>query len=161
LLKNILTKRDVQSDVIKSLSGDNKSGIPILERYPLGNFFTNYMLFSNTPYWNRLNGTQSLFDWYHINPVFYAVVNIKAREYGNVRIKVMNRETGEVEPEFTRKPLPKKIYNFFKRPNVMQSRGEFFRQRKIFFEVAGNTFTYGWRTCKLCGTFGLRIFSSS
>lgn len=105
--------------------------------------FINYMLFANTPYWQSLTGLQSLFDWFHINPVFYATVMIKAREYANMRIKVVSRSTGEAEPEFTRKAIPAKIYALFNRPNVLQSRWEFFLQRKIFEEVAGNSFTYG------------------
>jgi hypothetical protein len=105
--------------------------------------FVNYMLFSNTPYWQSLTNLQSLFDWYHINPVFYATVMIKAREYANMRIKVVNRRTGVEEPEFTRKTIPAKLYALFNKPNVLQSRWEFFMQRKIFEEVAGNSFTYG------------------
>lgn len=105
--------------------------------------FLNYMLFSNNPTWQTLTNLQSLFDWYHVNPVFYAVVMIKAREYANMRIKVVNRSTDKEEPEFTRKAIPAKIYALFNKPNVLQSRWEFLMQRKIFEEVAGNSFTYG------------------
>lgn len=106
--------------------------------------FVNYMLFSNTPYWQTLTGLQSLFDWFHTNPIFYATVMIKAREYANMRIKVVSRwDKDKVEPEGTRKTIPAKIYAMFNKPNVLQSRWEFFLQRKIFEEVAGNSFTYG------------------
>lgn len=106
--------------------------------------FLNYMLFSNTPYWQSLTDLQSLFDWYHINPIFYATVMIKAREYSNMRIKVVSRWDREhVEPEGTRKAIPAKIYALFNKPNVLQSRWEFLMQRKIFEEVSGNSFTYG------------------
>jgi hypothetical protein len=105
--------------------------------------FVNYLLFNNSPSWLSLTGLQSLFDWYHINPIFYAVVNIKAREYANMRVLVQNRYTGEIEdPVKTRKVIPRKLYDMFDQPNVMQARGEFFRQRKIFLEVAGNSMTY-------------------
>lgn len=105
--------------------------------------FSNYMLFNNKAYWQKLSGMQDLFDWYHTNPVFYATVMIKAREYANMRVKVVNRNNEAVEPEDTRKPIPKKIYQIFNNPNVMQSTWEWMQQRKIFLEVAGNEFTYG------------------
>lgn len=105
--------------------------------------FTNWMMFSNAPVWQRLEDIQSLFDWYHVNPVFYSVVNIKAREYGNMRIKVLNKNTGQCEDVNTKKAIPKALYNRFDNPNVLQARGEYFRQGKIFQEVAGNGFRYG------------------
>jgi hypothetical protein len=106
--------------------------------------FMNYMMFSNTPYWQTLTDLQSLFDWFHINPVLYATIMIKAREYANMRIKVVNRWKRDlVEEEGTRKEIPAKIYALFNKPNVLQSRWEFLMQRKIFEEVSGNSFTYG------------------
>jgi hypothetical protein len=106
--------------------------------------FINYMLFANTPYWQSLTNLQSLIDWYNINPIFYATVMIKAREYANMRIKVVSRWNREhVEEEGTRKEIPARIYELFNNPNILQSRWEFFMQRKIFEEVCGNSFTYG------------------
>jgi hypothetical protein len=106
--------------------------------------FINYMFFTDSPYWQNLIGLKSLFDWFHTNPIFYAVVMIKAREYANMRIKVVNRYTGEEEDEVkTRKAIPRKLYDLFNEPNVLQSKWEFFMQRKIFEEVCGNSFTYG------------------
>src|SRR5690606_10169252 len=84
--------------------------------------FTNYLLFSNTPYWQSLTNIQGLFDWFHVNPVFYATIMIKAREYANMRIKVINRWTGLEEPSQTRKVIPAKLYALFNKPNVLQSR---------------------------------------
>jgi hypothetical protein len=102
------------------------------------------MFFTDSPYWQNLIGLKSLFDWFHTNPIFYAVVMIKAREYANMRIKVVNRYTGEEEDEVkTRKAIPRKLYDLFNEPNVLQSKWEFFMQRKIFEEVCGNSFTYG------------------
>jgi hypothetical protein len=68
---------------------------------------------------------------------------IKAREASNMRIKVFNRNTNEVEPEGTRLPIPARIYELYNKPNVLQSRWEFFQQRKVFREVCGNSFVYG------------------
>lgn len=60
-----------------------------------------------------------------------------------MKIKVVNRRSGIVEPELTQKPLPRKLYKKFEKPNVLQSRWEFLKQRKILHEVGGNSFTYG------------------
>jgi hypothetical protein len=100
-------------------------------------------LFINTPYWQSINNIRALFDWFHSNPIFYSTVMIKAREYANMRIRVVNRNTGEAEPESSGKRIPKLLYQRFNSPNVMQSRWEFFKQRKIYEEVCGNSFTYG------------------
>lgn len=101
-------------------------------------------LFTDTPTWQSLNGTQSLFDWFQNNPVFYATVMIKAREYANMKIDVVHRRTGKVEQRSTtRKDIPGKLYRTFEEPNVLQSRWEFWQQRKIMREVAGNSFAYG------------------
>jgi hypothetical protein len=105
--------------------------------------FVNYMVFNNTPYWQRLMGMQSLFDWYHLNPVLFSTIMIKAREGSNQRFQMVNRDTGKVEPEGTRKDIPKRVYAKMRKPNVLQSRWEFLKQRKIFEQVAGNSFTYG------------------
>lgn len=107
---------------------------------PFGNLF----LFNDTPQWNYLSGLQSLFDWYHSNPVFYSIVMIKAKAYANMRIKVINRNTGkEEDPIKTRVPIAKKLYRLFREPNLLQNTWEFWMQRKIFEDVAGNSFTYG------------------
>jgi len=105
--------------------------------------FVSYLLFKDTPYWQQLRGLMDYFEWFITNPIFYAVVMIKAREYANMKFVIKNRRTGEVEPETTRKPLPQKIYKLLNNPNVMQKRWEFLIQRKIFREVCGNTMTYG------------------
>lgn len=107
------------------------------------NFLTNFMLFNNTPHWHSLAGMQSLYDWYHINPVLYCTVMIKAREYANMKIKVVNKRSGAIEDEWTQKPIPRKIYRFFKRPNPLQTTWEYFKQGKILHEVGGNSFKYG------------------
>lgn len=67
---------------------------------------------------------------------------IKARESANMRFIVRNKRTQDIEPETTRKPLPKKIYDLFNNPNVLQSRWEFLQQRKVLEQVCGNSFTY-------------------
>lgn len=95
------------------------------------------------PRWQSLSGFHGLMDWFKNNPVFYSVVMIKAREAANMRIKVCNRVTGEDEPVGTTKPIPAKLYALFNKPNCLQSRGEFFQQRKVFREVCGNSFVYG------------------
>lgn len=118
-------------------------GTSVPGQLPRGGF-SNYMFFNNSPTWQSLIGLQSLFDHFHNNPVFYAVVMIKAREYSNMRIKVVNRwDETKVEPETTRKEIPAKLYALFNKPNILQSRWEFFQQRKIFEEVSGNSMTYG------------------
>jgi hypothetical protein len=107
--------------------------------------FVNYMFFTNTPYWQNLQGLKSLLDWYHTNPIFYAVVMIKAREYSNMRLKVVSRKDVDQKEELpnTKKVIPAKLYALLNKPNVLQSKWEFFMQRKIFEEVCGNSFTYG------------------
>lgn len=133
----------------KSMDNLGSGSLPIHERaafmksmfntFP----FTNYMIFKDTPYWQRLMGLQSLFEWYHSNPVLNAVVSIKSREYANMKIVVENVNTGEIEPESTKKQIPAAAYRLIKNPNPIQTQWEFLRQRKIFREVAGNSFTYG------------------
>ena len=108
-----------------------------------GSLLSNFMLFNNNPQWQTLSGMQSLFDWYHINPVLYSTVMIKAREYANMKIKVVNRRSGAIENEWSQKPIPRKLYRFFNKPNPLQSRWEFFKQGKILHEVGGNSLKYG------------------
>lgn len=105
--------------------------------------FVNYMFFSNTPYWQSLIGFHALFECFHSNPVLFSTIMIKAREYSNMRIKVVKRKDGLEEPVTTLKDIPRAIYALFAKPNVLQSTWEFLLQRKIFEEVAGNSFTYG------------------
>lgn len=104
---------------------------------------TNYLLFNNTPQWRSLNSMQGLFDWYHSNPVFYATVMIKAREYANMEIQVWDKNKEKLVPRNTRIPIAQQLYRMFEKPNVLQSTWEWVLQRKIFLEVAGNNFTYG------------------
>jgi hypothetical protein len=124
---------DLWPDANQELLGSLKGRTP----------FVNYMFFSNTPYWQGLQGFHALFECFHTNPVLFSTIMIKAREYSNMQIKVVNRNTGVEEPCNTRKDIPKAIYDLFARPNVLQSTWEFLLQRKIFEEVAGNSFTYG------------------
>lgn len=135
LTKYLSSKASLDTGVYGTMTRANRVGAT--------SSFLNVMLFSNTPHWQKLNGMQDLFNWYHSNPVFFATVMIKAREYANMKIKVVHRRSGKVEPENTLKEIPRKIYQLFNRPNVMQNRWEFLMQRKIFEEVAGNSFTYG------------------
>lgn len=127
----------------------NEDGLwPVVTQVP-GQLFggqapmINYMLFNDTPNWRSLGSLQGLFDCYHTNPILYAVVMIKAREYANMNIQVINKRTDMPEPLNTKKKIPAKLYQLYNKPNILQSRWEFMQQRKIFFEVAGNAFMYG------------------
>ncbi len=105
--------------------------------------FTSYMLFNNKASWIN---TQTLIEYFSIygrNPVFHSAVNIKARAAANVRIQVKNKITGDIEQTSTTAKIPQKIYSLLEQPNPLQSTWEFFRQKKIFHEVAGNSFVYG------------------
>lgn len=102
----------------------------------------NYFLFNDTPQWIDLKHTQSLFELYHRNPVYFSTINILANEMANMKFFVMNKKTGEYEPENTKKEIPKKIYRLLNFPNPLQSRWEFLRQNKILHEVAGNSFVF-------------------
>lgn len=104
--------------------------------------FVSYSAFKDTAQWASLHGLRDYFAAFVRNPVFFAVVMIKAREYANMRFVVKNRYTGEVELETTRKAIPAKIYKLLNKPNVIQKRWEFLMQRKIFREVCGNSMTY-------------------
>jgi len=70
---------------------------------------------------------------------------IKAREYANAKICVVDRKTGAVEDPLKTRPreIPDLLYKLFNRPNVLQSKWEFLQQGKIMEEVAGNAFIYG------------------
>jgi hypothetical protein len=106
--------------------------------------FRNFVAFTNRPYWQPLTGFASIFKWFATNPVLYAVVMIKARESANMRYVVHKRgKPDEIEPENTRKDLPRKIYQIMGQPNPLQSKWEWLLQRKVLFELAGNSFTYG------------------
>lgn len=104
--------------------------------------YANYNSFRQSAYWNQLVGLQSLFLWYQSNPILNTVINIKARESANMRIVVENINTGQIEPENTRKEIPAKIYRLIKNPNPLQTQWQWLKQRKIFRDVAGNGFTY-------------------
>lgn len=143
---------NIQQRVVSTLTGKSISANPETDLWPDASLANGnpismptlgYSLFTDTPYWHSLKGLDTLFEWYQRNPVFYAIVNIKARAYANMKIQVVNRKTGKVEPENTLKDIPKKLYRLFKNPNAIQSQWEFWMQRKIFEEVAGNSFTYG------------------
>ena len=139
-LAKLLTSKSFGDDLYPPVDIIEDSGSRHLTRRNMP--FFNMMFFTDMPYWQTLTGLKSMFDWFHINPIFYAVVMIKAREYSNMRIKVVSRD-GKEEPESTRKALPRKLYDLFNSPNVLQSRSEFLMQRKVFEEVCGNSFTYG------------------
>lgn len=103
---------------------------------------SNYFVFNNTPQWLDLKDTEALFDQFCTNPVYHAVIMIKARETANMKLFVENISTGEIEPEDTKKTIPREAYRILKNPNPFQSRWEFLYQYKIFREVAGNAFIY-------------------
>lgn len=122
-----------------TLASENNFGLP----------FISLNVFKDLPTWHTLSGFQSLIDWYISNPVLGATIDVKAREYANMRIKVRNKKTLEIEPEATQKEIPRRLYKFFNKPNPMQSQWEFLRQRKIFLEVCANSFTYAnWSLLK-------------
>lgn len=79
---------------------------------------------------------------YHHNPVHNAVVNLKAREYSNMKIGVWNKRTDTLEPRSSKKPAVMKLYKLWDRPNCTQSTWEFLQQWKIFYETCGNSFSY-------------------
>jgi hypothetical protein len=102
----------------------------------------NYVVFQNQAHWQRLTSFQTLFDCYHRNPIFFSIVNIKARAKSSRRFQVVNRNTGKLEPITTRKEIPAKIYSLLERPNPTQNRMEFLKQWAIFEQVCGNSFVY-------------------
>jgi hypothetical protein len=133
-LKSVALESPVAGELLPPVRGTSQfSYAPI----------TNFMLFNNHAQWRVMSNIQSLFDWFHSNPVFYAVVMIKAREYANMDIQVWNKRTNKMEPKNTLKDVPRALYKLLEKPNVLQSKWEFFLQRKIFLEVAGNSFSYG------------------
>lgn len=111
-------------------------------RVPGFQLLSNFAVFNNSPYWITLNSMHQLFETYRRNPVFFATIMLKAREYANMRIKVYNKNTDQEIKPTSKQPQVRGLYNLFKRPNVLQSRWEFMKQRKIFGEVCGNSFTY-------------------
>lgn len=102
----------------------------------------NYSIFQSTPHWQSLSGMHSLFSLYESNPVFYAIVQIKARADSNKIYQVCNRDTDKVEPINTKKHIPAKLYKLLNQPNCLQNRWEFLKQKKIFKEICANTLTY-------------------
>lgn len=104
--------------------------------------FVNLSIFKDVPTWHSLRGFQSLVDWYVSNPILGATIDLKAREYANMKIRVRNKKTLELEPLSTKKEIPAKLYKIFNKPNPIQSQWEFLQQRKIFKEITGNSFTY-------------------
>ena len=138
------TPLPVIQEAAKDMTNIGLGSLPTYERgSQYSPIYYNYSVFQNSPYWQRLTGMQSLFDWYHKNPVFYAIVQIKARASANRKFFVKNRKTGKVEPESTLKTIPAMIYKLLNQPNPLQSRWEFLKQKKIFDEVCGNSLTYG------------------
>lgn len=132
-----------QQETAKDMTNTGHGKLSVYDRP--GSFapiFYNYSIFQNSAYWQRLTGMQSLFDWYHKNPVFYAIVQIKARASANRKFVVRNRKTGKLEPESTNKFIPAAIYHLLKSPNPMQSQWEWLKQKKIFMEVCGNSMLY-------------------
>lgn len=101
------------------------------------------MVFNNSAYWHELKNLRGIFDWFSLNPILYATIMVKARASANMRPKVVNRWTMQPEPITTRKEIPAAIYKKLERPNVTQSFWEWRLQKKIFDELAGNSFTYG------------------
>ncbi len=105
--------------------------------------YISYIFFDNNAQWHTLVGLQDYINLFFNNPVLYSVIMIKAREAANMRIKVVNRKSGEVELEDTRKEIPQRLYKLFNKPSPTKSRWEFFMERKIFREACGNSFVYG------------------
>lgn len=104
--------------------------------------FINLSVFKDVPMWHSLSGFQSLVDWYISNPILGAVIDIKAREYANMRIRVRNKNTMELEPYSSQKQIPKRLYQIVNKPNATQYQWEFLQQRKILKEITANSFTY-------------------
>ncbi len=115
--------------------------VPLLTRqsqlYPVPS-----AVFIDKPYWIRLRNLQNVFNAYHTNPVFYAIVNIKANADANRRFEIVDRKTEETIPVNTKKSIPMKMYRLLKRPNALQNLKAFLKQRKINLEVAGNSMMY-------------------
>jgi len=105
--------------------------------------FSNLLLYNNRPTYLDISTVRSYFDIYNSNPVFYSAVNIIAKAESNVKIEVWNKKTEEVEPISTTEKIPAKIYKLFANPNPIQSKREFFYQKSIFYNVAGNSYIYG------------------
>lgn len=128
----------------KSMNNLGEGSLSTFERNRLNSYspFINYVVFKNQPYWQSLRGFQNLFNCYHRNPIFYAIVDIKARAKSNRKFEVVNRNTGKVEPAHTLKEIPRRIYELLERPNPLQNRIEFLKQWAIFEQVCGNAFIY-------------------
>lgn len=128
-ISNVL-KRISSSPISKGLTGRK-------------DLFTNLLLYNNRPTYLDISTVRSYFDIYNTNPVFYSAVNIIAKAESNVKIEVWNKKTEEVEPISTTEKIPAKIYKLFANPNPIQSKREFFYQKSIFYNVAGNSYIYG------------------
>jgi hypothetical protein len=108
------------------------------------NFFSTYLNFnqSQTANWQSLRGFQTLMNWFTSNPVFFAVVMILAREAGNMKYRIVNKDNGEAEPENSKDSTVRATYTRLNYPNVLQNRHEYLMQKQIFFQVLGNTMQY-------------------
>lgn len=105
--------------------------------------FQTLSLFNNRPSYINISTVRDYFTQYLTNPVLYSAVNIIAKAESNVNIQVWNRKTEEVEPQGTTAKIPQKLYQLFANPNPLQSKREFFYQKSIFYNVAGNSYIYG------------------
>lgn len=128
-ISNVL-KRISSSPISKGLTGRK-------------DLFQNVVIGNNRPRYINISTLRNYFDVYNSNPVFYSAVNIIAKAESNVKIEVWNKRTEEVEPISTTQKIPQKIYQLFANPNPIQSKREFFYQKSIFYNVAGNSYIYG------------------
>ena len=105
--------------------------------------FQNTLIYNNKPSYINITTVRDYFNVYLTNPVFQSAVNIIAKAESNVKIQVWNRKTEELEPIGTTQKIPEKLYSLFSKPNPLQSKREFFYQKSIFYNVAGNSYVYG------------------
>ena len=79
---------------------------------------------------------------YELSPILKGIIDYKARASANVKRFVKDLGTGEILMPDTTDKGALKIYNLLKKPNPYQSEFEFFNQRKVNFEIFGDTYMY-------------------
>ena len=131
------------SNVLKVFAGSSIRSTTNPTSNRQADLFQGGMMFINKAKWIQTQSIKEYLDIYETNPVFQSAVNIVSKAESNVRIRVWNKVKEEYEPESTTARIPQKIYKLFKNPNPTQSGREWYRQKSIFYNVAGNAFIHG------------------
>jgi hypothetical protein len=98
-----------------------------------GSYF--YPLLSNSTTYNDL---QLLKDYEEI-PEISAIINLKAKAFSKMKLRIVSNKTGEEEQDAKNYEYKIKV---LRNPNWFQSQKEFMMQTKIFREIWGNEYIY-------------------